>query len=86
MTDDNTVEIDLSTVRGILTELSGIVLSLDGHRLPVDPTSGPARRANPRAAAVSRDLLRGADLCQLASAELQVLYWRYKGHPDPRSR
>lgn len=79
-----TTVLDLAHVEDLLRSALGITQELHRTRAPIDPDRGPGRRNDPDRAALSRDLLRAADLARLAGAELQEAYWNVKGYDDPR--
>lgn len=72
--------IDLTSVRNAMDEASKIVADLDGREV-VDPDSTTTKRVD--VAQVTRELIRLADLLDMAAALARNEYHVTKGAPDP---
>lgn len=91
------VSFDTRAARGILEDALILLKELDSYETEIDPDYGAGRerlsresdkekRKEIRAhnAELSRDLLRVSARLRLASGEVEELYWKLKGHDDPR--
>lgn len=80
-----TFTFDPTPIDDLVTELDGVldrVYEL-AHDVATDG-QGRARHNDPHKAELSRELLRAQDLARLIQGELSVVYWEFKGQPDPR--
>lgn len=80
----NTVEFDTDRLDRLREELDACLYRVTSTPVEVDAGSGRALHNDPNKAEVSRTLLRAADLADLISAEVKMLYWAMKGQDDPR--
>jgi hypothetical protein len=74
--------IDTHKAQPLIDELQQLMTT--AALLSVGLGSDSPDKTNPKHAALSRTLLRARDLADLLAGELSVLYWGFKGSPDPR--
>lgn len=70
--------IDMRATTNVLDQADQLVSILDGVPFVTD-----AGKKNPNHAELNRDLLRLADLLDLASSLVRTQYWRMRGFEDP---
>ena len=73
--------VDMTSATKVLAEALNLAEEL--HAVPMPPQDS-FKKNNAELAVVTRDLLRLAELCRLAGAEVYQQYWQFKGYNDPR--
>jgi hypothetical protein len=73
---------DTDNIRRLLTELTDLVIDIEEQRLFLDVDNPD--RSSPVNARFTRTILRARDVAEMVASEFAVLYWEFKGSPDPR--
>ena len=85
MSDRPTLDPRLADVEHLMEALDAALWRLRRVHEEVDAdTNGRIRHNDPNKAEISRDLLQASDLAAAVSTEMRMLYWSFKGRPDPR--